>query len=186
MRTLKLAACIIIAIAALASCKRPVASFTSDKEEYMNGEIMQMTNTSQNAKSYKWSVSNSITEYDSKDAKIITNGTGEYVVTLTAYSSNKVKTDAATKNFLVKPGAGQVMFYTSDTAVFSYNLEVDNIALGSLTNTYALPPACGATGCITTTLSEGQHTFTIVKPTMSVADVVLVDANVCKKVKMEK
>jgi len=157
----KLFAIIILASISLAGCQKvPTASFSSDKESYVNGETMYLTNTSQNASSYQWSFSGSSTKITTKDAYVTFTGAGQYTVNLTAISRNGKKSDEVTKTITIEKANGSCIFYTKTQGLGAINISVDGVPLGSITLIYTGAPDCGANGCVNATIKEGTHTIT--------------------------
>jgi PKD repeat protein len=165
--------------------KEPKAAFSTDKEVYRKGETMQMINSSENAFTYKWTLSNSISEFDSKEPQIPAKDAGLCEITLTAFSRNGGRTNKATKTVTIEPGEGELTFYASSEAATTYTVQLIDRVFGSPTLTYAAAPECKAAGTVTVVLPEGTHVFTIRKdPQTEVSQSAVVDAGVCKKVKL--
>jgi PKD repeat protein len=180
-------ALIAIVTFTITGCQKvPTASFTSDKENYVNGETMKLTNTSQDAYSYKWTVTGSSTQITTKDAEVSLNGAGQYTVTLTTYSRNGKKSDDISKTFTVAKATGQVTFYTLTSSLGTIDVDVDGVPMGTITLYYASAPACAANGCVTVNLEEGTHTVDAYAngTGQSVSATITVVGNTCNKFEM--
>ncbi len=155
---------ILIAIVAitLSGCqKKPAASFTTDKEIYSNGDYMQLTNTSSNAHSYSWVVKGP-KEYrsDTRDPSVLMDKVGTYEISMSCYSKNGKFSGKVSKSVEVVASIGQYVFYTDDLGsnATSAKVYIDNIYIGTITqNSGSIIPACGATGCVTTSIPQGLH-----------------------------
>jgi PKD repeat protein len=174
----------LLAFSITACQKVPTASFTSDKENYVNGETMKLQNTSQNGDSYKWSVTGSSTQITTKDAEVKLNGAGQYVVTLKVFSRNGKKSDEISKTFNVVKATGQVTFYTLDPSLGPINVSVDGIPLGTITLYYFSNPGCAANGCVTAFLEEGTHSLTATANGQAATANIQVNPNTCNTFEM--
>lgn len=168
----------------LAGCKRPEASFTTDRELYKRGETIQVDNLSKNAFSYHWKLSNSLTEFNSEKPAIIATDTGECVITLTAFGRNGGRADSFSRTVRIASGTGELTFYAQNDAALGYTLELNGAMLGSPSQTYATAPPCNAAGTLTTALAEGTYTFIVRGPATPIPDDVKVEPNVCKVIKI--
>lgn len=164
--------------------KVPTASFTSDKETYVNGEIIKLKNTSQDGHSYKWTVTGSSTQITTKDAEVVLNGAGQYVVSLKVFSRNGNKSDEISKTFNVGKATGQVTFYTLDASLGPINVSVDGVPLGTITLYYSTNPGCSANGCVTANLEEGSHSLTATANGQTVTANIEVAPNTCNTFEM--
>jgi PKD repeat protein len=154
--------CIIafIVILTLVSCgKAPVAGFNTDKTEYINGEVIKLTNTSVNGSSYKWTGSGINGELTSQDAQIITSGAGIYNVTLTVFNKSSKRFNKISKGIKVANPGGVVSFYTLNASILPITVYVDTNPIGTINQAGNSVPACGASGCLTTNIDAGQHQY---------------------------
>jgi hypothetical protein len=178
---------IILTIFTLAqtSCKKaPTASFSTDKDEYIDGEVIILTNTSINSYSYKWLATGLQNEITTKDAQVKTNGAGVYNISLKVYSKNGKKQDEVTKSFNVKKASGQALLYTLNSNSLPIIVMIDNVSVGSILQSYIATPNCGDPGCITVNLDEGEHNFTIISNGFTIPFKAIVNSNTCNKIKL--
>ena len=113
----KLIAVSMLAISITSCQKTPEASFTTDKSEYVAGETINLTNTTLNGKTYKWTFPDGQTG-SSESYAFETNDNdpaGTLTFRLEAFSSNGKKTDEVSKSVNIKAAEGDV--------VFSYGLD---------------------------------------------------------------
>ena len=174
----------IIAVACVGCAKNPKAAFTTDKDVYARGETMLMSNQSENAETYHWTVSNSLSEFNSREPEIPASVAGECVITLKAFSKNNSKTNSASRTVTITPGEGELTFYAQTDAALSSTVLIGSLTLGPPTQTYGAIPECRAAGTLTASLDEGPATFTVVTPSATTAFSLEVEANVCKKIRL--
>jgi hypothetical protein len=179
LTTVPAAACLLFT-----ACQAPQASFTTDREVYKKGESIQVTNTSENAFSYHWKLSNSRTEYNSKEPEIIAPEPGECIITLTAYSRNGGRSNNTSRTVNILPGEGELSFYASTTDALTFTVVLNGDTLGTPAQTYAPVPECKAAGTVTASLAEGTYTFSVIQPSTTIVDDLIVVPNVCKSIKL--
>jgi hypothetical protein len=178
-----------IAVLSISSCqKTPVAGFTTDKTEYVAGEIIELTNTSTDAETYKWTFAdgtignlesyNYITD-DSDPAATLT-------FKLEAFSKNGKKTSETTKTVTLKAATGNVTFWQmtgsgyGDTAV-----ELSGLT-SIITSEYDATPDCGATGCgVFTNIKVGTYNYTASDGTAEWTGTVTVKKNSCTTIELQ-
>lgn len=141
--------------------KQPSADFTTDKTEYTAGEVVKCTNKSLNAHSYKWTFPDGQTATSlNVDYTLAVNSTpGVYSIKLEAISKNGNKRSEASKSITVKAATGKLTVWTSNSLVGPITVYVDNVNMGTITMYYASNPGCGANGCVTSTLTVGEHSI---------------------------
>ena len=154
---------LLLLIFALTGCqKMPMASFTTDKTDYVAGQFVKLTNTSKNAYSYKWIVTTDDTQTtsNSESPEIMLGEPGTHLITLTCFSKNGKVTDRCSQSVNVAITTGDVIFYTDvlDNASTIYIYMYSTGAyIGAITKKYYPVPDCGTNGCLTTTLQQGDY-----------------------------
>ncbi len=154
---------LLLLIFVLTGCQKvPMASFTTDKSDYVTGQFVKITNTSKNAYSYEWAVTSGAKQTTAygDNPEILLNETGTHLITLTCFSKNGKVTDRCSQSVNVGASTGDVIFYTdvmtNSSAIYIY---LNGIYLGAITqNTYTVPN-CGTNGCLTTSLQQGNYQF---------------------------
>lgn len=105
----------------LTACKKPQADFSFDKNEYVSGETMQLTNLSINSGSVLWELPDGTFSRDENVSYTIpTNCEGSLLIKLNSASKDGKHIDKISKSIDVVP-AGQCLFYTQDN---NFNISV--------------------------------------------------------------
>jgi hypothetical protein len=180
--------CIQGASVALLLCacqKDPKAAFTTDKEVYQRGETIITTNKSENSDSYLWTVSNSLSEYTSREPEILAEKTGECVITLKAYSKNLSKSNSTTRTVTITPGKGEITFYAGSGPALTSTVVISGYTLGPPTMTYGAIPDCRAAGTLTVALPEGPYMFTVTTTSAVSTSSLELEPGECKKVRLQ-
>ena len=167
----------------LSSCnKQPSADFTTDKTEYTAGETVKLSNTSLDAKTYKWTFPDGQTSaLENIDYTLSSNTpAGVYSIKLEAISKKGNKKSEASKSITVRAfSVGQLTVWTSNSGVNQITVKVDNVTLGTITAYYNANPGCGASNCVTQNLSVGTHTLTATDGTFNWSGTITITANNC-------
>ncbi len=154
---------LLLLIFVLTGCQKvPMASFTTDKEEYVSGDVINVTNVSKDAYSQKWIVytgSSIAANYSTENPTIIISDPGSYLITLTCYSKNGKVTSRYSKSISITKAVSYA-FYTYNTisTLLPVKLYIDNVYVGSL-NQNSVNPYCGAFDCLTVNIEPGIHEF---------------------------
>lgn len=155
------------------------------------GQIL-ITNTSQNASRYQWSISDGQTSTE-KEPTVVFSNNGRYVITLTA-KNDKGEQDQTQKSvdILSLPTTGNVIFWTSFSS-YSIKVYINGAYQGSNTsylNAATTGPSCGTSGFVTVTLSQGTYNFTaeedkVVSPLKWSGTISVVNGQ-CRKMQLTK
>lgn len=178
-----------LTLIALTSCqKQPSADFTTDKTEYIAGDVVKLTNTSGDANKFKWTFpdgqTNAAENVDYTTAENQTDGTLTFK--LEALSKNGKKTDEATKTVSIKAATGLLTVWTANSTVNQISVSIDGNAAGTITQYYTGGvPACAATGCVTATLKIGSHTISATDGNYSWNGTMTVTKNGCSTFKLQ-
>lgn len=119
----------MVFLALLSSCnKKPAAGFTTTKTFYDKSEAVAFTNTSIDAKSFKWDFGDGIVSTDENPSHTYTTG-GTYTVELTAYSKREKKEDSYSKIIQIGEiwNSPNVVFTKSDSADWTQTPNQDSI-----------------------------------------------------------
>lgn len=153
---------LLIALVTFGCSKQPTANFTTDKTEYTQGETVICTNLSTDGESFTWTLPSGQIS-NSKDLNFSTSTSmspGTYNMTLQVFSKNEKKSATLTKSFVLKQASASLVVYTSLSNVSPITVKIDGITTGTISLYYKnVIPSCGASGCVTTTLSLGRHTI---------------------------
>jgi hypothetical protein len=157
---------LILTIALLSTCKKkkeeekqPTASFSTDKTEYLAGETIILTNTSTDAKTYRWTMPDGQT-VKSKDASYTTDPAGgdeSLQFKLEAISESGNKSDYEVKNVNLKRGTAWLVL-SKQLGYAYYSISIDGAPVqtifvsGEKTN-----PSCYESGYVTFQLKSGFH-----------------------------
>ncbi len=145
------------------SCsKAPVANFTTDKDEYQIGETIHLKNISNKATSYLWSGTGITGQVTTEDIEIVTNSTGIYSITLTAYSNGKKRSNVFSRGVRVRNPSGTMTFYSLNSSNAFVEIYDGTENIGYISYYLSSAPACGITttnGVLTATLDAGPHQF---------------------------
>ncbi len=172
----------------LFSCqKQPGADFTTDKAEYIAGEVVKLTNTSAEAATYKWTFPDGQTSTSENIEYTIaeTQADATLAFNLEAFSKNGKKTDKASKSISVKAATGQLTVWTSNQNTNYINVTIDGVASGTITLYYTGVPACSAQGCVTATLKVGSHTISATDGNTTWNGVISVGKNNCSTFELQ-
>jgi outer membrane lipoprotein-sorting protein len=156
----KIFSLLFLVVVFLSSCQRqPSADFTTDKYNYIAGDVVILTNTSIDGSKFKWTLPDGQTSgAENLDYNLSeTQQDATLTFTLEAISNNGKKSDVATKLVSVKSATGQATIWTSNSNVNPISVYIDNISAGTITASYFGTPNCGALGCVTATLKVGTH-----------------------------
>ncbi len=96
MKTQTLILLALLLIGATSCQKQPSTCFSPSASTIELGEAVSFSNCSTDAGDYKWDFGDNKPEESSKTCSHIYSASGSYIVTLTAYSKNMNKSDAAT------------------------------------------------------------------------------------------
>lgn len=167
--------------------KEPKAYFTTDKNEYVAGDIVKLTNTSVDGKTFLWTFPDGttsdlasvdyITKEDLKD--------GTLTFKLQAFSKKEKKTDDVSKTVTVKAATGQLLVWTALNNFGTIAVSIDNVSAGNITQRYGTAPECGAVGSVTSTLKVGTHTITASNSSYTWSGTITVAKNQCSKFELQ-
>lgn len=173
MKTITFYTFVFASILFFSSCqKKPVASFTSDKETYSVGEYLNLSNDSKDADYFQWVIKgpNDEKREISENPQIQLKNIGTYEITLLCYSRNRNLSDVFTKTVTVENKDGFYTFYTNDLIGSTINIYIDNIYSGAITNQTIGTPTCGQAGCLTIPITPGYHEIKAVLISFSIAN----------------
>ena len=179
----------VIAVLSISSCqKTPVASFTTDKSEYVAGETIKLTNTSLDGETYKWTfpdgTTGTIANYD-----YITNET-DPTATLTfkleAFSKNGKKTNETSKTVNIKAATGNVTFWQMTGSGYGETtVQLSGIS-STITTENDAAPSCGASGCaVFNSIKVGTYNYTATDGTVEWSGSVKVNKNGCTTIELQ-
>jgi hypothetical protein len=138
----------IITIAFTSCQKQPEASFTTDKNEYVAGETVRLTNTSINASTYRWTFPDGTTgtavNYD-----YVTDpnqSDGKLNFKLEAFSKNGKKVDETSKTVNIKAATGNAVFWQRVGSGYGITVVRLNGLSSNITSEYYSSPDCGTSG----------------------------------------
>ncbi|MBC7411014.1 MAG: hypothetical protein H7331_00980 [Bacteroidia bacterium] len=143
--------------------KQPSAEFTTDKTNYVGGDVIQLTNLSVDASKYKWTLADGQTStsanVDYKTGEDWVNG--NLTFKLVATSKNGKKSSEASKTVSIKTATGQLTIWTSKTnGAGDISVKVDGAYVGNITSYYTVgAPDCAGAGCVFPILKVGSHTI---------------------------
>ncbi len=143
-----------------ATCTKPlpVATFTTDKTSYTDGDTIHVTNYSVNADNFIWTVTGSASQLTTKNIDIPAPTPGTYTIKLTA--GNGSKNDELSKDVVVNKATGFVMFYATKPDFGQIRVYLEGVNVGIITIYYPTAPDCNSPGCINLNLPEGNYNFT--------------------------
>ena len=139
-----------------ACAKEPVSDFSTNKEEYLAGDTVVLTNNSSDAESCKWIIPGG--EMSSRDAKFKLDpelNDGTITITLESYSRNNKKVSKSTKTIPVF-ASGQITFRSSSSG-FPKIIYVDDVRVGSISKEFDPQTGCELGSCFTTLIKVGPH-----------------------------
>ena len=153
---------LIVSIFSLSCNKQPAVSFTQDQPYYMAGDVVKLTNTSQNAKSYIWQLPEGKTA-TTQDVEITLRSDlyyTTYEIYLTGYSKREKKS-AKMKGYIeVIPAMGNVVFWKGPGCGCSDITVTANFQDVYLDGEFTSAPACSAVGAGTFyDLEVGDYTY---------------------------
>lgn len=141
---------------------QPSADFTAGKVEYQAGETIELTNTSKDASTYRWTLPNGITD-KSKDLSYPTDPNqpdGSVFFKLEAISKGGLKSDYVVKQVFIRAATGQMVLYFTSDFGGDFNVTIDGKGMGSASFAAgSTVPNCGQGGFPTYTLKTGTHTI---------------------------
>lgn len=146
------------------SCqKKPNASFSSPKSEYNAGELVALSNTSDNAETFSWIVTgpdgNEMRSTE-RNYSFVASLAGKYEVRLGAYSKNGKYSNKSIQTIMVKSIEGSAVVYTTRAGSVSYYVSSSISPAGYVNSRSATGvPACGSTDCYTYTGKSGKYMF---------------------------
>ncbi len=169
------------AILLISSCnKLPVADFTTNQGEYSAGDKVQLTNKSENAKSYIWTLPDGTTRKE-ENVTFTTNSSmiGNRLIKLEAFSKNGTKSNYAVKAITIKTATGKLVLYDGQSYPGSVTIYVDGQYHTQTTfPTGPTVPTCDQAGYPTVSLTEGSHVVQVSGPS-TWTKTVIINANKC-------
>lgn len=183
----KLIAVSMLAISITSCQKTPEASFTTDKSEYVAGETINLTNTTLNGKTYKWTFPDGQTgssesyafETDDNDPA------GTLTFRLEAFSSNGKKSDEVSKSVNIKAAEGDVVFWQQAGSGYGTTVVSLNSVTSNITTEYTSSPDCGASGCaVFNGLKVGTYNYAATDGGTNWSGTLTVTKNTCLKLKL--
>ena len=170
--------------------KKPLADFTADKSDYFTGEIIQLTNSSKDAVTYRWTLPDGQTS-KSKDITWYTDaGSGDQTLSfkLEAFSSSSNKSDFIQKNIKLKAGIGSVVLYITNpnyvNPIFSISIDGQTFKNYNMQKQSSVPD-CWAQYCATFDLSSGPHSWSATWGSSVFAGTMIVKSGTCTKVEIK-
>lgn len=140
----------------------PSADFKFDKDEYTEGETVQLTNTSINGASARWTSPEGTTGKGATFTYAIPRQAFDRNINfrLDAISASGLKTDYVVKSVKVKAARGKLVFYQGYTSSLC-TIFIDGVKIGdyNLPATGGIPfvPECGNTAYPNATAIVGSH-----------------------------
>jgi len=166
--------------------KQPAADFSLDKSEYTAGDVVKTTNSSLDAKSYKWTFPDGQTSASQNVEYTLSSSTpaGTYSIKLEAISKKGNKRSESSKSFSVKAALGEIVFWQAP----SCGCGITSVTIGSTVKQITLDfnsvPTCGDNGTATFTLPVGTHSFTATDGTKTWSGNITVTKNTCSKMQL--
>ena len=153
-------------VSILFSCnKQPVVSFTTDGSSYFAGDIIKLTNTSKNTKSYLWTMPDG-SLIETKDAEYLVDPNLYYNTTikfkLTGFSRNKKKSTSSEQYITIVPARGNIVFWKSSSCgCGDITVTVDGNDLVVNADYSSAPPYCnnGPGAASFTDLLPGNYSY---------------------------
>jgi PKD repeat protein len=179
----------VVAILSIASCqKTPVASFTTDKTEYVAGETIKLTNTSTNGESYKWTfpdgTTGTVESYDFVTNE--TDPTATLTFKLEAFSKNGKKTNETTKTVNLKAATGNVTFWQMTGSGYAETAVELNGITSTITGENDAAPSCGASGCaVFNNIKVGTYNYAASDGNATWSGTVKVTKNGCTTIELQ-
>lgn len=185
MKTHSLFTFIVALSLVLNSCqKKPSASFTTDKDTYLRGQSVVLTNTSTDASSQVWIVKGP-ESYEKRSSEPFFSFNADYIgtyeISLSCYSKNSKLSSKTSKTINVLSSEGSIVFYTTNSGSI-YQIYQNGNYVGNFSGTFYSVPNCGATGALTYGTNTGQYTFNITNYFSGTTKTytIQVDGGVCK------
>jgi hypothetical protein len=147
--------------------KLPSADFTFDKAQYNAGETINLTNTSSDATSFRWTLPNGTTS-KSKDLSYPTSiymGDALLQFKLEAFSKSGFKSDYTVQQIYIVATKGKLVLYRFSNWQYNpanYTLMIDGNNYGLVNIPYStIVPTCNQEGYTTVELNVGNHVVTV-------------------------
>lgn len=153
----------LLLLLATTSCqKKPTASFSTDKEIYMNRETVILSNTSSDAYYYTWIVKGPEQEEIRRSEENFSfdlNQVGTYEITLCVYSKNGKEVSKVSKTIESRTAVTSYVFYTNDldNTLKNVSVYVDNLYKGVITTNCYSTPTCSTPNTLTLEIPDGIH-----------------------------
>lgn len=153
----------------LAACKKetveddklPFVNFSFDKNTYTEGETIQLTSTSTDATTYRWTFPDGTTASGQTASYPIPKTASDRTLLfrLDAFSSSGSKTNYAVKSIPVKAITNKLIMYQSyNVNGLNYDISVDGNSLGTLNVSHSpITPNCNQTEFPNIDLKTGSH-----------------------------
>ncbi len=181
---------LIVLLGVFVSCqKQPTALFSTDKTEYSPGEQIILTNTSIDAKSYIWTISDGQSSVEKNLIYNLNSNQSEGILTFTlkALSRTGKKVSYATKNVTIKKATGNVTFWQITNSGYDITVVTIDGVSSNITDEYpSVPSACGVAGCaVFNNISVGNHTFSATDGTYTWNGTVSITKDGCTKFQLK-
>ena len=163
------------------SCiEQPDALFTVSNTTPTVGENVYFYNSSLDAESYEWDFGDGSSSTQMNPShKYYDSGTK--LVTLTAYSKKRKKSDVATQLITVK-AAGDFMFWTDESTTYNITVNLEGVGTKTITSYYYFTPDCGSSGCANYyDIEPGTYHYTAENYLYYWSGYVTIEADRCKK-----
>ncbi|MBI1835802.1 MAG: hypothetical protein HYR91_00905 [Flavobacteriia bacterium] len=179
----------IALVATFFSCqKQPVALFSTDKDTYSAGDVIKLTNTTINGKTYKWTISDGQTSVSEHlDYLSNTSQGGETITfTLDAYSKKAKKSDHYSKSIYLDYAKGDVTFWQTQGSGYDITVVSLNGISSNITGEYSSTPNCGDSGCaVFNNIEVGTYSYTATDGTFNWNGTVEVTKDGCTTVNLQ-
>src|SRR4051812_5586263 len=128
--------CLLSFILFISSCnKKPAPDFSTDKPTYAAGEVIRITNTSENASDYEWTFQDQVYTGNIQSITVsLLYPDGNYTLQLKAFSKKKNKTDVFSKILQVKSVKGSLAILGSAASTANFLVTIDNQDVGQADN----------------------------------------------------
>jgi hypothetical protein len=158
--TINLIALFSIITLVISCTKQPSADFTTDKTKYVAGEVIRLTNTSQDASKYQWTMPDgqTTTSFNVEYTPNINLSSQTLIFKLKALSRNGEKISYAQRSVSLVAATGQLTLWTNTN--YQISIDIDGVPSGTITSYYNSQPPCGSSGCVIKELSVGNHLVT--------------------------
>lgn len=159
-------ACFCIALVACkkkatADEKLPFVNFSFDKAEYTEGETVQLTSSSTDATTFRWTMPDGTTATGETATYPIpkTSSDRNILFRLDAFSASGTKTNYAVKSVAVKALTNKLIIYQSAYYGGSnYEISIDGNSLGTINLPFTqTSPDCSQTDLLNVSLKTGTH-----------------------------